>query len=189
MKLVIVEGTDRTGKDTLIEGLAKFFTDQDIALMIKHWGFPVGRTNEEKTAYQKENFRSEFKRFNSLRDSDDMAVIWNRAHLGEMVYGPLYRQSDPKCWIIALEEEFRFDKDSEIFLIYLKADPEFLVSQDDGKSFSNELVNKQMELRMFREAFESSKIMNKLMIKVNEKDEYIEPERILDEAIRFITKS
>lgn len=189
MKLIIIEGTDRTGKDTLVKGLTEYFAGMETAVMIKHWGFPIGRTNEEKNAYQKESFRAEFGRFNSLRGSENMAVIWNRAHLGEMVYGPLYRQSDPKCWIIGLEEEFRFDKDPEIFLIYIKADPEFLINHDDGKSFSNELVNKQMELRLFREAYESSKIMNKLMIKVNEKDEYIEPKRILDEAIRFITQS
>ena len=189
MKLIIIEGGDRVGKDTLVKNLQEYFFDKDVSLMIKHWGFPQGKTNEEKTAYQKEQFRNEFARFNTLRDVKDMVVIWNRSHIGEMVYGPLYRGSDPKSWVISLEEEFRFDRDPEIYLIYLKADPEFLAVNDDGRSFSNKIVDKQQELRFFREAYESSKIMKKLMIKVNKQNEYIESTRILDEVIQFVTQS
>ena len=85
MKLIIVEGTDRTGKDTLVNRLM-----QDHRHVIKrHWGFPKGATNEEKTNYQKKSFLKEFKLYEMLHINgpDEMIMIWNRAHIGEFVYG------------------------------------------------------------------------------------------------------
>jgi len=184
--LIIVEGTDRTGKDSLVKGLHEHIAGKSV--MIRHWGFPLGKTNEEKTSYQKDTFRKDFERYNTLKNDDNISVIWNRSHIGEMVYGPMYRNSNPKTWIYALETEFKFDQAEDIFLIYLYGDPEFLIKKDDGNSFTNETVKKAEELHRFEEAVALSAIQNKLILKVNQGDQYIDKNELLKRAISFITK-
>lgn len=184
--LIIVEGTDRTGKDSLVQGLYGHIAGKSV--MIRHWGFPLGKTNEEKTSYQKDTFRKDFERYNTLKNDDNISVIWNRSHIGELVYGPMYRGSNPGPWVYGLETEFKFDQSEDIFLIYLYGDPQFLIKVDDGKSFTNEIVKKVEELRRFEEAIAQSTIQNKLILKVNQDDQYIDKNELLKRAISFITK-
>jgi thymidylate kinase len=186
--LIIVEGTDRTGKDSLIKGLAEHFHGSDASLMIKHWGFPLGNTNEEKTAYQKEMFRKEFERYDILKKGNHINVIWNRSHIGELVYGPMYRNSVSSDWIFSLEKEFKFDSSEEVFLIYLYGDPNFLIKNDDGQSFTNEVVKKTEELQRFEEAVAKSNIQNKLILKVNHGDQYVNKNELLKRVLSFITQ-
>ena len=85
-----------------------------------------------------------------------------------------------------MESKFGMDYDNEVFLIYLKADPEFLVKQDDGKSYSDKVENKQKEIELFDKAIDSSKIKNKLTIKVNEGHKYRSFADISQEIRSFI---
>ena len=56
MKLIIIEGTDRTGKDTLVNRLMA----DNRNVVKRHWSFPKGESNDEKTRYQKRSFNQEF---------------------------------------------------------------------------------------------------------------------------------
>ena len=174
MKLLIFEGLDRCGKDTIINKIA-----EDYSHFIRvHFSFPKGENNEEKTEYQVRSFNSEMTVQSNLRFIygqsyfENGIYIWNRSHIGEYVYGPMYRDSNPESWIKPLEEAF-FAADENVYLIYLYADVDFLLKNDDGKSFTNDKDKKENELKLFNEAIDKSCIKNKLKIKVNDGNEYI----------------
>ena len=190
MKLLIVEGLDRCGKDTLIASLSTKYK----FVVNSHWGFPKGETDEEKTQYQRERFSEEFRMQDIIRYTgrkgylqDEGIIIWNRSHIGEYVYGNLYRNSQPETWVPKLEDKY-FINDPDVYLIYLYADAEFLVKQEDGKSYSTKLEDKQREIERFHAAIDSSKINNKIKIKVNNGDKYTDATSILDVIERALSK-
>lgn len=174
MKLLIFEGLDRCGKDTIINHIAADYPH----LIRVHWGYPKGETNEDKTEYQVKAFNAEMAVQGNLRHIyganyfEDGIYIWNRSHIGEYVYGPMYRESNPESWIPQLESSY-FKNDEDVYLIYLYADVDFILKQDDGKSFTTDRKKKQKEMRLFNEAVDKSCIKNKLKIKVNDGNEYI----------------
>ena len=178
MKLLIVEGLDRCGKDTIMQRLMSEYPH----FISSHFGFPKGDTNEEKHEYQIRSFTKEFAIQKQIRqtlgvyDFSDGLYTWNRSHIGECVYGPIYRGKDPD-WIFDMEK-FHFEDDDDVYLLYLYADIEFLLNQDDGKSFTTDINKKRTEARLFETAVNRSIIKNKLKIKVNNEDEYVNPEKI-----------
>lgn len=183
MKLIIFEGCDRTGKDTLISKVSSNIPN----LIKRHWVSPKGNTDKEKIEYQKTSFNKEFQLYQDLNILlPESTMIWNRAHIGELVYGKLYRNYDPTEWIKELEIKYNFDKNPEIYLIYLYADPEFLVQNDDGQSFSSDLNSKQKELDLFFIGYYQSLIKNKLKIKVNKKDQYTDLQESLKRINSFL---
>ena len=113
-------------------------------------------------------------------------MIWNRSHIGEMVYGSIYRNSNPQDWVMQLEDQFNFDKDLDVYLVYLYADPEFVVKEDDGKSYSAKLEDKRKEIDEFHNAINKSKILNILKIKVNEDQDYIDQQEIVKDVKQFL---
>lgn len=182
MKLLIIEGLDRCGKDTLIQRLQ----EESQRTETVHWGFPQGSTNEEKTAYQKSSFLQNMVNYHMLNTEATCDIlIWNRAHIGEYVYGPLYRESDPN-WVFELENQY-LAEEKEVYLVLLYADPSFLVKEDDGKSFSTDLNKKAQEVRLFFEAFGKSRIPQKLLIKVNDGPNYIDQEQIFQSVKNFVS--
>jgi len=184
MKLLIIEGTDRTGKDTLVKALMDKHPNSEMV----HWGYPVGDTNDEKTEYQKTSFGYLMRWFKFKKNVSNLdLLIWNRSHIGEYVYGTIYRDSYPQSWIPALEEEFLKD-DYNVYLILLQADADFIVTQDDGKSYSAKLEDKETEILKFEEAFNNSIILNKIKIKVNNGNEYISADvitEIVEQAVNL----
>jgi thymidylate kinase len=191
MKLIIIEGLDRTGKNSLCKALFEHITDHGGNVIYRHWGFPQGSTNQERIEYQKFSFKKEFDLHKSILNDDyykgksNSALIWNRAHLGEAVYGKLYRDYDPS-WIYNLEALYGFDQNPEIYLILLEADAEFVCKNDDGQSFTNQIEKKQIEIDLFNQAFENSKIPNKIKIKVNDGNQFREHREILRRVREFI---
>lgn len=184
MKLIIIEGVDRTGKNTLINYLCSKTSNY----IVRHFGKPQGSTNEERTDHQKNDFNKEFlfaNRRNKYKRAENDLLIWNRSHIGEHVYGTMYREYNP-AWIWNLEEIYDFDKDYEIYLILLYADPEFVIKQDDGNSFSTKLEDRKKEIDLFHEAMNLSKIRNKLTICVNDGNSYIPIDEIRKEVIEFL---
>jgi thymidylate kinase len=183
-KLIIIEGCDRVGKDTLVAGLQSRYEKTEMI----HWGYPLGDTNEEKTEFQKEDFKLNMMKWRVEKcwDTSDL-VIWNRSHLGEYVYGTMYRDSYPDTWVPQLEERFLSDEESA-YLILLVADPEFIAAQDDGKSYSACIDDKRQEVELFVKAFHHSKIQNKKFMMVHDDKGYYAPETILENVIKFINQ-
>lgn len=183
-KLVIIEGCDRVGKDTLIAGLQNMYEKTEKI----HWGYPMGDSNDEKTEYQKEDFKLNMMKWRVEKywDTADL-VIWNRSHLGEYVYGTMYRDSYPDTWVPQLEERF-LEFEENAYLVLLVADPDFIASQDDGKSYSDKIEDKREELNRFMVAFQNSCIGNKKLIRVHDENGYYPAEEILNKVNKFINQ-
>jgi thymidylate kinase len=190
MKLLIIEGPDRCGKNTLIKNL----TSQAENIVVRHFGSAKGKDDMEKRNFQYQFFKKEFE-LASQRSKFEMPDkeryprdiwIWNRAHLGEFVYGKIYRNTQPEQWVMKMEELYSLDIDPSVYLLLLTADPEFLCKRDDGLSFSAELDKKTQELASFRDAFDRSKIMNKKILNVSNGENYLDAAIILDEVNKFL---
>jgi thymidylate kinase len=191
MKLLIIEAADRSGKDTLIAGLMPYCQN----LFITHFSTPEGETDEEKRRYQETSFRQEFGKAYYLLNSELIGeakkgkmnlLVWNRAHLGEFVYGTLYRQTHPEEWVLNLEEDYEYHKNDNVYLLLLKGDPEFLASKDDGESFASSTEARRKEITNFESAFNASQIQKKTIIHVNDGDNYISKEQILQQVLEFL---
>ena len=190
MKLLIIEGPDRCGKNTLIKNL----TGQAENFVVRHFGSAKGDSDYEKRDFQFQFFKKEFSLAGlrpqfAMPDKDrypNDIWIWNRAHLGEFVYGKLYRQTNPENWVMKMETMFGMDIDPSIYLLMLKAPAEFLCKNDDGLSFTNEVKKKEEELLNFQQAFYDSKIMNKKILDVTDGENYRSPEDILEEVNIFL---
>jgi thymidylate kinase len=190
MKLLIIEGPDRCGKNTLIKNL----TSQAENFVVRHFGSAKGKDDNEKRNFQFQFFKKEFE-LASLRPRFEMPDkerypndiwIWNRAHLGEFVYGKMYRNTQPESWVMKMEEMYGLDIDPSVYLLLLTADPEFLCKRDDGLSFSAEIDKKSQELASFKDAFDKSKILNKKIINVSNGENYLDAAIILDEVNKFL---
>ena len=170
----LIEGLDRLGKDTLINGiLNKKGFHQVIhfskpTLLDCYQPSSTGMTakemvSEQQREYQHRSFRT---MFSLLRDAKYAHLICNRAHLGECVYGPLYRQTDGD-YVFELEKAFAMHQNHSTRLILLTED--FSISKhfvDDGESF--DITKREQEQEMFIAAFERSTISDKRIVCVTD---------------------
>lgn len=172
MKHLIIEGPDRVGKNSIISNLIPYCQN----MVVTHFSTPEGNTDLEKRNFQEESFKDEFRKsefflknsfFKEPKKGKLNLVVWNRAHLGEFVYGKLYRETNPEEWVMKIEEDFGYDKSPDVYLLLLTADPEFLSQNDDGLSFSSTAESRKKELDNFKNAFNLSQIKKKREIKVD----------------------
>ena len=173
----IIEGLDRLGKSTLIEGIQNHLGYHEIIhyQKPKKLGFYGGSLYE----YQRASFRTMFQLLDSHAN-----IILDRAHLGEMVYAPIYRGYSGD-YVLDLERVHRADKMVNVRLILLTED--FSTSKhfvDDGLSF--DVSKREQEQNLFKEAFNKSIFSDKKIICVTDKvtGEFRSKEDILQEALR-----
>lgn len=186
MKIIIIEGPDNTGKNTLIHDLLE---KNEITKVI-HCSTPKPSGNDpllEQTRY----FASLANECINESSQTDI-IVFNRYYQGEYVYGQIYRDEDPKHilnMIGYLETKFRYElDDADIYYVQLlSSDPEMLISMDDGKSLSKAKREKiEIELKLFSEVYEKSTIQKKHIIYVNDGDHFRSREDILIEFNDFI---
>jgi hypothetical protein len=174
----LIEGLDRLGKDTLIDGILHKRGYHEVLHFSKpkvlscYLGGPYHRQNLNETEermyalreYQERSFRN---LFTMLSSAPYAHMICNRAHLGENVYAPLYRGYDG-AYVFELERAFRLHEVGSIRLILLTED--FSVSShfvDDGESF--DITKREKEQELFMAAFESSIIRDKRVVCVTDR--------------------
>ena len=170
----LIEGLDRLGKDTLINGIQHkrgyhqvLHFSKPIVLECYSVGEdsdPVEGKREALLEYQMRSFRT---MFSLLRDAVYTPVICNRAHLGENVYAPMYRGYDGS-YVFRFERDFKVDENPSIRLILLTEDFEIAKHfVDDGESLGA-IENRQKEQELFMAAFERSIIRDKRVICVTD---------------------
>lgn len=183
-KVIIVEGPDCVGKDTLISNLSNHYNN---AVKVIHAGIPdnknlheyyyKGLIHDTLDAYYAHNYD---------------AVIHNRSMYGEYVYGPKYRDEDKKevaklISDLELGQLKTFILSKELIFILLNSDnSDLLVKSSDGLSISNKKTDIEDEMAAFDEVFDLSSIKNKKKIYVNNGDSFRSKESIVKEAIDFI---
>ena len=171
----LIEGLDRTGKDSLIAGIKNkrgfhqvlHFSKPEKLDLYAYWPYETpgdGGTNPRALEdYQSDSFRN---MFNMLREPNSK-IICNRAHLGECVYAPLYRGYDGD-YVFDLEDWYDASTLPDTRLILLTED--FSVSKhfvDDGESF--DITKREKEQELFLAAFEKSSIADKRIVSVTAK--------------------
>jgi hypothetical protein len=112
-------------------------------------------------------------------------IIFDRTHLGEMVYSPLYRNY-PGSYVFDLEKQFLAEsspKVGESVKLILLTTSNFDMLEDDGLSF--DFAKKEDEQKMFIEAFNKSSLKNKVLVDVhNGNGGYKTYEEIFKEAMK-----
>ena len=157
-------GPDRTGKDTQIVNLKKYLEEQGKLVHVLHYSAIKGDNIEARSnMYYHEMFKIiKFAVYN------DINLILNRAHDGEVVYGPIYRNYDGK-YIYEIEESFGNRVLNQCILFVFTADPSELIKRDDGLSFTTEVEKKKIEIDKFVEFYNDTHIKNKLLINITGK--------------------
>lgn len=188
-----IEGLDRLGKSTLIDGIKNrlgfyqtvhFGKPQKLAFYERTYitgkysdeHIPMGRRQEYQ--YQLECFRNSM-----IWAQSGARLIFDRWHLGECVYAPLYR-SYSGDYVFHLEQTTGVDLNRNIRLILLTED--FSNSnhfESDGESFDDK--RRYEEQGLFIDAFERSYLRDKRRVCVTDKDtgKFRSPAAILEEAL------
>lgn len=156
---IILEGADRCGKDTLIYGMRKLIHNPKI--LVHHSGTPPKGVDPKLWSKLYYTYL--------LKVSQDMVndggvVIANRCHLGETVYGPLFRNTDDE-YVWALEKLFKVETTA---LILMTDKPENILARDDGISTGSTLQNFTDVVNRFDAAFEKTAIQNKIRWDISE---------------------
>jgi hypothetical protein len=100
-----------------------------------------------------------------LCKDQDINIIFNRSHLGESIYSPLYRGYSGD-YVFDIEKGFVNTLRENLYLITLTNDPHTIWSRDDGKSFYKNEEGIKAEVDGFIRAHRLSKIKNKLLLNV-----------------------
>lgn len=166
---LIVEGPDNVGKSTLINNLNNYYNK--ITLHNLHYSNVKQENTAEVIKHNKKLYTEMFELMTFTLKNDKAGLIFDRSHLGEMVYGNIYR-SYTGDYVLDIEKKFHniLDIFENLFLITLVDEPENLISREDGLSFSTDLDKKQRELELFDLTHNSSSISNKLIINIKDKD-------------------
>jgi thymidylate kinase len=178
---IVVEGPDNVGKSTLIKGLKNLMSDYIMQSL--HYSSVKHKTTEDCIEYNKKLYTMMFDIMKFSIQFDKSGLIFDRSHLGELVYGPMYRgYSGEYC--LDIENKFKniIDIYNNLYLIVLVDEPENLIKRDDGLSFSTKVDKKIEEIQRFEYAYEQSNIKNKLFINIKDKDE----KDVLKEVLEFL---
>lgn len=152
--LIIIEGPDNTGKDTLQKNLQNKLGD----CVTFHFTSPPSNIDKkEKLNYQVKTWKkiwSDTKK--SINENGLNFGIWNRSHLGEYVYGQMYRNTPANIIrneIEKFENDFLKPYENEIkqHLVILIPDVNTVIENDDGLSHSIKLIDKLNEIQLFKE--------------------------------------
>jgi thymidylate kinase len=162
-KFIIIEGTDNVGKDTqqdlIIERL------EELVFHKLHYSSLPFRDDKQLHAnYSKKMYDDMFKLMMNSKDKD-INLIFNRSHLGETVYSPLYRGYSGD-YVFDIEKKYTKALRENLYLITLTNNPHTILKRDDGKSFYGNEEEVKAEVDGFKRAHKLSTIKNKLHVDV-----------------------
>ena len=100
-----------------------------------------------------------------LSKDNGINIIFNRSHLGETVYSPLYRGYSGD-YVFDIEKKYVNYLRENLYLITLINDPHIIWNRDDGKSFYKNEEGIKAEVDGFQRAHRLSKIKNKLILNI-----------------------
>lgn len=182
--IVIVEGMDRCGKDTQIKKIREYLLDTNgKSSHVLHYSSIQTKNQDLVKMKSIELYSDMFYILDTAYRLDCYNVICNRAHLGEYVYGHIYRHYNAS-YIYGIEKLYPFLMEN--ILLFTLVDSSFKCNdRDDGNSLSNgqESLVKQ-EYDRFIEATELSNINNKLLIDIATNSE----DKVWDLIRTFIIK-
>lgn len=180
----LIDGIDRLGKSSLI----KRIQDELGYHLVIHYDKPQVlmsyryETTDDNSARQVYQQQANLQMFSLM--TTKVPIIFDRTHLGEMVYAPLYRKYSGE-YVYNLEKQFvddhKFTEMMNVRLILLTSSNTEML-QDDGLSFDPTKKNEEQDL--FINAFHQSNLTNKVIVDVHDgNDGYKSFEQVYLEAI------
>ncbi len=176
-KIVIFEGIDNSGKDTLINKFIEIrkSINPEIKIKVYHFTNPENFRKQTGFCLDKDDIYTQMYQFLNTYDEVQRKeldkydyIIFNRSHLSEPVYGPLYRSDSYKgkddFIVFKAIESALSELLKKAYLIYVKASPELSIKHDDGLSYSVNLENRKKELDIYSKVVRKSIIFNKLVL-------------------------
>ena len=162
-KFIIIEGTDNTGKDTQ-QNLIIEKVNNLVFQKLHYSSLPFKDDKEKHISYSRKMYDDMFQLMMMSKDKD-INIIFNRSHLGETVYSPLYRNYSGD-YVFDIEKQYVNKLRQELYLITLTNDPHTILKRDDGKSFYGNEEEVKAEVDGFNRAHRLSKIKNKLLLNI-----------------------
>ena len=165
----IFEGVDRLGKDSLIRriqdtyGFHQCIHYQKPEKLECYVNTPVPPYFNSPSSYSLKLYQERSFSIGMTLLNTRIPTIFNRFHLGECVYAPLYRHYDGD-YVFDLEEDHSLHLNKSIRMILLTTS-NFEFIKDDGLSF--DFSKKAEEQEMFIKAFKLSIIQDKVIIDVH----------------------
>lgn len=187
----LIDGIDRLGKSTLVNGIQ----DRLGYHLVIHYDKPKflhalqtynvgGKIAELPKAAALQIYQEETNRYMFELMRTNVPIIFDRTHLGEMVYAPIYRGYSGD-YVLKHEGSLIFDRPGyaeEVRLILLTTS-DFSIMKDDGGGF--DWNRKEEEQAKFIQAFNKSYLTNKIIIDVADgRGGYKNPYDILEEALK-----
>jgi thymidylate kinase len=168
-KFIIIEGTDNVGKDTQQDLIIKNMSEH-VFHKLHYSALPFKDDKEKHATYSKELYESMFllmmkSKVAHQKGDTNINLIFNRSHLGETVYSPLYRGYSGD-YVFDIEKKFTKALREDLYLITLTNTPHNILKRDDGKSFYGNEEEVKAEIDGFKRAHKLSTIKNKLHIDV-----------------------
>ena len=161
--ILIIEGMDRCGKSTLVEQLRKRYFPNPKTI-VHHSSSPpkVGNPNLWEITHYSSLLDHSFQ----LSIDHDFDIIFDRFHLGAIVYGQKYRNANPQD-IYGVENMFIGPND-DIALVLLTDWTHNIMDRDDNDSLESSPSEFDETRIAFEEAFSRSIIPHKLHINIHE---------------------
>jgi thymidylate kinase len=168
-KFIIIEGTDNVGKDTQQDLIIKNMSDH-VFHKLHYSSLPFKDDKDKHASYSKKLYETMFQlmmksKLGSSKNDSDINLIFNRSHLGETVYSPLYRGYSGD-YVFDIEKKYTKALREDLYLITLVNDPHTILKRDDGKSFYGNEEEVKAEVEGFNRAHRKSTIKNKLLVNV-----------------------
>jgi len=168
-KFIIIEGTDNVGKDTQQDLIIENMSDH-VFHKLHYSSLPFKDDKDKHANYSKKLYETMFQlmmksKLASKPGDLDINFIFNRSHLGETVYSPLYRGYSGD-YVFDIEKKYTKALREDLYLITLVNDPHTILKRDDGKSFYGNEEEVKAEVEGFTRAHRKSSIKNKLLVNV-----------------------
>lgn len=164
--VIIIEGVDCVGKSTQISFIENYLESTLKSVHKIHYSSLNFTDNTDVIKKVSEiQYDDMFKLISLVKG--DVNIIFDRSHIGEAVYSPMYRGYNGD-YVFDIEKKYE-QYLSDVKLILFTDTAENIckrdISRNDGKSFTTEVNKKQIELDLFDKAFDKS-ILNKKRIEL-----------------------
>lgn len=161
---IIIEGCDAMGKGTQIANIEKEWEKRNKAVHIVHYSNIKLDSNEEIKIASMKRYREMFRLMSVVPNEN--VLIFDRAHLGETVYSPMYRNYNGD-FVFDFEKDYVNHNNPVTKLIVFTDTPEAVIERDkkrgDGLSFSLDVDKKRQEIEAFERAYNMSCLDKKLI--------------------------
>ena len=178
---IILEAPDRCGKDTQIALIIKRLSDRVFHKM--HYSALPFKNPDKHTSHSVAQYEQMFEIMKQLKPSG-INVIFNRSHLGESIYAPLYRGYSGD-YVFDIESRHIRELRDNVYLITMVNTPEILMSRDDGQSLYSNGEELRAETDGFVRAHRKSLIKNKLLLEVGT----MTPDEVSNIITDFLTEA